>query len=183
MRVSAGTALPVFEVEEVRPAAMKTMAVLLRDPNPIHFNPDVVAALGMGDRVINQGPTNMAYVVNMLVAWAGDPARIRALKVRFLDNVRGWRSCGRRRRRHVGGRGRATPDRRVRRLARRRRRTPGAGRVGHRRSPGQRNRRGYTCQVSRGCADRLARGVAGPPILDHVPGDGAGLAFGTAQRS
>lgn len=88
MRVSAGTELPVFEVGEVRAAAMKTMAVLLRDPNPIHFDPDVVAALGMGDRVINQGPTNMAYVVNMLVAWAGDPARIRALKVRFLDNVR-----------------------------------------------------------------------------------------------
>ncbi len=89
MRVSVGTELPVFEVDEVRAADMKTMAVLLRDPNPIHFDPDVVAALGMGDRVINQGPTNMAYVVNMLVAWAGDPARIRALKVRFLDNVRG----------------------------------------------------------------------------------------------
>ncbi len=88
MRVSAGAELPVFEVDEVRAAAMKTMAVLLRDPNPIHFDPDVVVALGMGDRVINQGPTNMAYVVNMLVAWAGDPARIRALKVRFLDNVR-----------------------------------------------------------------------------------------------
>lgn len=87
MTVSVGTELPVFEVE-VRAAAMKTMAVLLRDPNPIHFDRDSVAALGMGDRVINQGPTNMAYVVNMLVAWAGDPARIRALKVRFLDNVR-----------------------------------------------------------------------------------------------
>jgi len=88
VRVSAGAELPGFEVDEVRAAAMKTMAVLLRDPNPIHFDLDVVAALGMGDRVINQGPTNMAYVVNMLVAWAGDPARIRALKVRFLDNVR-----------------------------------------------------------------------------------------------
>ncbi|MDE0376822.1 MAG: MaoC/PaaZ C-terminal domain-containing protein [bacterium] len=88
MRVSAGTELPVYEVE-VRAAAMKTMAVLLRDPNPIHFDPHVVAALGMGDRVINQGPTNMAYVVDMLVAWAGDPARIQSLKVRFLDNVRG----------------------------------------------------------------------------------------------
>lgn len=88
MRVSAGTELPVFEIE-VRASAMKTMAVLLRDPNPIHFDRDVVATLGMGDRVVNQGPTNLAYVVNMLVAWAGDPARIRALKVRFLDNVRG----------------------------------------------------------------------------------------------
>ena len=102
MRVSAGAELPAFEVE-VEAAAMKTMAVLLRDPNPIHFDRDMVAALGMGDRVINQGPTNMAYVVNMLVAWAGDPARIRALKVRFLDNVRGGDRVVRRRR-HVGGR-------------------------------------------------------------------------------
>ena len=47
MRVSAGTELPVFEVDEVRAADMKTMAVLLRDPNPIHFDPDAVAALGM----------------------------------------------------------------------------------------------------------------------------------------
>jgi acyl dehydratase len=41
----------------------------------------------MGDRQVNQGPTNMAYVVNMLTAWIGDPGCLRRLQVRFLGNV------------------------------------------------------------------------------------------------
>ena len=89
MKVSVGTPLPVYEIAEVPTGPMKTMAVLLRDPNPIHWDAAAVAGLGMGDRVINQGPTNMAYIVNMLVAWTGDPAKLRSLRVRFLDNVRG----------------------------------------------------------------------------------------------
>jgi acyl dehydratase len=87
MKVTIGTAIPEFEVVSVPTEAMKTMAMLLRDPNPIHWDEDLVRELGMGDRVINQGPTNMAYVLNMLIAWTGDPARIRSMKVRFQDNV------------------------------------------------------------------------------------------------
>jgi acyl dehydratase len=41
----------------------------------------------MGDRPVNQGPTNMAYVCNMLTAWTGDPGSVRRLQVRFLGNV------------------------------------------------------------------------------------------------
>jgi acyl dehydratase len=67
--------------------AMKTVAALLQDSNPIHFDADAVQALGMGTRVVNQGPNNMAYVVNMLSAWAGGPGRVRGLRVRFLGNV------------------------------------------------------------------------------------------------
>ncbi len=89
MNAAPGTSIPDFEVVEVPIEAMKTMAVLLRDPNPIHWDTAAVAGLGMGDRVINQGPTNMAYIVNMLVGWTGGPEAIRALNVRFLDNVRG----------------------------------------------------------------------------------------------
>ena len=66
---------------------MKTVAALLHDPNPIHFDLESVQALGMGDRQVNQGPTNMAYVVNALTAWTGDPASVRRLQVRFLGNV------------------------------------------------------------------------------------------------
>ena len=87
MRVRAGEALPPFVVGEVPAEKMKTMALLLRDPNPIHWDAAAVSNLGMGDRVINQGPTNMAYVVNMLVGWLGHPALIRSIQVRFLDNV------------------------------------------------------------------------------------------------
>jgi len=85
--VEVGTELPPFVVDGVPVETMKTVAALLHDPNPIHFDADSVRTLGMGEKPVNQGPTNMAYVVNMLVAWAGDPAAVRALKVRFLGNV------------------------------------------------------------------------------------------------
>jgi acyl dehydratase len=85
--VEVGTELPPFVVESVPVEAMKTVAALLHDPNPIHFDVTAVQELGMGDRTVNQGPTNMAYVTNMLVAWAGDPAAVRGLRVRFLGNV------------------------------------------------------------------------------------------------
>jgi acyl dehydratase len=80
-------ALPEWVLEEVPAEKMKTMALLLRDPNPIHWDVAAVQRLGMGDKVINQGPNNMAYVINMLVDWAGDPAALRAIKVRFMANV------------------------------------------------------------------------------------------------
>lgn len=87
MSVEPGAQVPPFVVDAVPVEAMKTVAALLHDPNPIHFDVDAVSALGMGDRQVNQGPTNMAYVVNMLTAWTGDPGCLRRLQVRFLGNV------------------------------------------------------------------------------------------------
>ena len=87
--VQPGTEIPSLVIEEVGTEQMKTVAALLHDPNPIHFDVESVQALGMGDRVVNQGPNNMAYVVNMLGDWAGGPGRVRALRVRFLGNVLG----------------------------------------------------------------------------------------------
>lgn len=85
---SPGTEVPPYVVEDVRIEPMKTVAALLRDSNPIHWDVEAVRALGMGDRVVNQGPNNMAYVANMLISWAGgDPGCVRALRVRFLSNV------------------------------------------------------------------------------------------------
>jgi acyl dehydratase len=66
---------------------MKTVAALLDDSNPIHWDKATVRALGMGDRLVNQGTSNLAYVVNMIVAWTGTPAAVRRLRVRFLANV------------------------------------------------------------------------------------------------
>ena len=87
MQIEAGTSIPPFAIERVDAEKMKTMAALLRDPNPIHFDVEAVRALGMGDRVINQGPNNVGYVLNMLLAWLGDPAGIRSVQVRFRGNV------------------------------------------------------------------------------------------------
>jgi acyl dehydratase len=85
--IEPGAAVPPWRVPAVDAEKMKLMAALLRDPNPIHFDADAVRALGLGDRPINQGPTSMAYVANMLVAWVGDPRAVRRLTVRFLANV------------------------------------------------------------------------------------------------
>ena len=87
MALAAGDELEPLVIESVSTEAMKTVAALLHDPNPIHFDVDAVRALGMGDRPVNQGPSNMAYVVSMLSRSAGGPERIRRLRVRFLGNV------------------------------------------------------------------------------------------------
>ena len=84
--VSSGDALPEWRVT-VDAGAMKPVALLLRDPNPIHWDVQVVHRLGLGDRPINQGPVNLAYVINNLIAWTGDAGSIRQLSVRFLENA------------------------------------------------------------------------------------------------
>jgi acyl dehydratase len=84
-----GDSLPDLVIDPVDPARMKTMAALLRDPNPIHWDLDAVGELGMGDRPVNQGPNNMAYLVNLLASYAGGYRGVRSLRVRFLANVFG----------------------------------------------------------------------------------------------
>jgi acyl dehydratase len=86
MSYAAGDTLPPFVVESVSAEAMKDWSVFLADPNPIHLDVDVVKAKGLGDRVINQGPINVAYVMNMLTT-AFPGGRIEAMDSRFLDNV------------------------------------------------------------------------------------------------
>nr|ART38517.1 G22 [uncultured bacterium] len=86
MSYSVGDALPPFVIESVSPDAMKDWAVFLADPNPIHLDVEVVKAKGLGDKVINQGPINVAYMMNMLMA-AFPGGRIESMDSRFLDNV------------------------------------------------------------------------------------------------
>jgi acyl dehydratase len=88
MSFAVGDALPPFVIESVSAEAMKKWAVFLADPNPIHLDVEVVKAKGLGDRVINQGPINVAYMMNMLMA-AFPGAKIEAMDSRFLDNVYG----------------------------------------------------------------------------------------------
>ena len=88
MTYAVGDALPEFTVLAVDPEAMKQWAVFLADPNPIHLDAAVVKAKGLGDRVINQGPANVAYLINMLMT-AFPGGRIAAMDTRFLDNVYG----------------------------------------------------------------------------------------------
>jgi 3-hydroxybutyryl-CoA dehydratase len=86
--MKAGDTLTPFRVESVSPEGMKAWAKFLHDPNPIHLDPAVVKAKGLGDRVINQGPANLAYLINMLQA-AFPKGSIESLEVRYVDNVLG----------------------------------------------------------------------------------------------
>lgn len=81
-----GDSIPPFKVESVDPQRMKTMAAILRDPYPIHWDRRATAALGLGGRTVNQGPLNLGYIANMLMAWAGDDS-IRRLTVAFHARV------------------------------------------------------------------------------------------------
>lgn len=85
--VVVGTELPGYRVASVSAEKMKTMAALLADPTPIHWDVATVRALGMGERPINQGPLNMGYIMNALTGWAGGPDQLRRLRVRFLGTV------------------------------------------------------------------------------------------------
>ena len=82
----AGESLPELSLE-VRPEPMKVMAAILRDPNMIHLDPAETARLGMGDRVVNQGPLNLGYVHSMLAGYAGGAGRIRSTVFRFHGPV------------------------------------------------------------------------------------------------
>lgn len=82
----AAETIPPLTVERVDAERMKTMAALLRDPYPIHWDIAAVRAAGHGDRPVNQGPLNLAYIANMLMAWAGDGS-IRRLTVAFHGRV------------------------------------------------------------------------------------------------
>ena len=86
-RPAVGDQLPRLVIESVDAEKMKTMAALLADSNPIHWDVETVRELGMGDQPVNQGPNNLGYVMNMLGEWAGGAERIQHIRVRFLDNV------------------------------------------------------------------------------------------------
>lgn len=75
-----------WRVDRVDPARMKIFALLLADPNPIHFDPAAADALGTGGRLVNQGPSTIAMVYN-LFAEALPGFRVRRLDVRLLGNI------------------------------------------------------------------------------------------------
>lgn len=82
MNISVGDDIPGWDMPTVEAARMRTMAAILRDPYPVHWDRKANEQIGFGGRVINQGPLNLGYIVNMLHAWTG-PASVRRLTVRF----------------------------------------------------------------------------------------------------
>ena len=81
-----GDRIPPFAVAAVDAQRMKTMAAILRDPYPIHWDRQATADMGLAGRTVNQGPLNLGYIANMLMSWAGDDA-IRRLTIAFHARV------------------------------------------------------------------------------------------------
>lgn len=84
---SVGSQIPPFVVREVSAEHIRMLALLLHDPNPIHFDVAAVTAAGLGDREVNQGGATMAYLYDMLIRWTGSRGSIRRMQCRFQANV------------------------------------------------------------------------------------------------
>ena len=83
MKVKVGDKIPQWEMKSVSAQRMATMAAILRDPNPIHWDRDVVDSMfGIGKRTINQGPLGLSYMINMLHCWSGENS-IKRIKMGF----------------------------------------------------------------------------------------------------
>jgi acyl dehydratase len=78
---AVGDDIAAWPMPMVDAQRMKTMAAILRDPYPVHWDRDEMTARGFPG-VINQGPLNLSYIANMLMAWQG-PSSIRRLTVSF----------------------------------------------------------------------------------------------------
>lgn len=89
------TPAPAFVVGQEIPARvfrvdganMRIFALLMRDPNPIHFDAGYVKAHALGERPVNQGTINLAYLMNALLDQVARPEQLRAFRCRFLANV------------------------------------------------------------------------------------------------
>jgi acyl dehydratase len=87
--IEVGQQLEPFVIEAVDPEPMKTMAAILQDPNPIHFDTATTRALGIGEHPVNQGPINLTWLTEFVQRFAGGADRVVTLNVRFLGNVFG----------------------------------------------------------------------------------------------
>jgi acyl dehydratase len=85
-RPRVGDKLP----ERAAPAIVKRRIVdvmtVMDDCNPVHVDEELVARLGLRG-LVNQGPSNLAYITNMLAAWTGNADCVRRFKVRFHVTV------------------------------------------------------------------------------------------------
>ncbi len=85
MTVQPGDALDPLTVHVDR-AQLVRYAGASGDFNPIHWNARVATSVGLPD-VIAHGMLTMALAGRLVTAWAGDPARVLDLAVRFTRPV------------------------------------------------------------------------------------------------
>lgn len=84
--LEAGAEVPTLRVT-ADPCSMMAITLITGDPNPIHFDTEATARLGLGDRPVNQGAITMAYPINAVLAWVRPHWRFERVLVRFQGNV------------------------------------------------------------------------------------------------
>ncbi len=85
-RVKAGDALPEKAGPDINKARIKMVMDVMGDVNPVHIDEELVKRMGLRG-LVNQGPCNLAYITNMLVAWTGNADCVKRLQVRFHNLV------------------------------------------------------------------------------------------------
>jgi acyl dehydratase len=86
MRVSAGLEIPPWVMSDLNLTRIQALMTLMRDVNPIHHDSELAAMRGLRGPV-NQGPANLAYIINMLLDWAGPEMVLECLQFRFVEIV------------------------------------------------------------------------------------------------
>lgn len=76
----------VRTVEDLRGDDMKLIAALLQDPYPPHYDPRRAEELGYPG-LLNQGPANLAYMLQPIVRELGAPSDLASFDMRFHDMV------------------------------------------------------------------------------------------------
>lgn len=86
MALHVGARLPDRPAAPITRQGLLDVMKVMDDINPIHHDDDLARRLGFRG-VVNQGPCNIAYITDMLSAWAGSSHCVRRLSLRFLDTV------------------------------------------------------------------------------------------------
>ncbi|MGE0682327.1 MAG: MaoC/PaaZ C-terminal domain-containing protein [Candidatus Binatia bacterium] len=84
--VHEGMAIPSMTYGPMDRYKYISIAIILRDTNPLHLDRAYAHERGLPD-VVQQGPLNETYLYRFLTDWLHKPWDIRKTKIRFASNV------------------------------------------------------------------------------------------------
>jgi acyl dehydratase len=83
--VEIGTRLPEFRTPPLDPTRIRLFSEAMRDPNPVHIDPDFARSIGLPD-VIAQGGVAVVALSHMVARWSHRDA-IEEIDVKFRAPV------------------------------------------------------------------------------------------------
>lgn len=87
--ISPGESIGTYVTEPIDGLRIKTVAALMRDPVPTHYDRDIVKALGLGDgtKLVNQGLGDAAYLLELVHRFLDRRPCLRRYDVRILQLI------------------------------------------------------------------------------------------------